>query len=220
MFHSITRAGIVALVGVCTIGCAVFGIRSEEQPVYEVLRADGNKEIRQYKSYLVATTRSEGDYKHASNRGFRRLFDYISGNNSGREKIAMTAPVLQEQAAAGEKIAMTAPVLQAQDAQGWTMSFVLPANYTMQTVPRPLHDRVTLHEVPATHVAVLRYSWGTSAAKITRLGHALLAWLATHNRYAVMSEPRSARYDPPWTLPFFRRNEIHVDVRRHPRSDQ
>ena len=220
MFHRITRVGIVALVGFFTIGCAVFGIRSAEQPVYEVLRTDGNKEIRQYKSYLVATTRSEGEYEQASTRGFRRLFDYISGNNSAQKNIAMTAPVLQEQAEAGEKIAMTAPVLQAQDGQGWTMSFVLPANYTMETVPRPLHDRVALHEVPAAHVAVLRYSWGTSAEKITRLGHELLTWLATQNRYEVMSEPRSARYDPPFTLPFFRRNEIHVHVRLHPRPGQ
>jgi DNA gyrase inhibitor GyrI len=212
--------GIAALVGVFSVGCSVFGIRSEEQPIYEVLRTDGNKEIRRYSSYLVATTRSEGDYEHASTRGFWRLFDYISGNNSSQAHIAMTAPVLQEQAAAGEKIAMTAPVLQEQDAQGWTMSFVLPAKYTMQTVPRPLHDNVTLHEVPAAHVAVLRYSWGTSAEKITRLRHELLTWLATQNRYEVVSAPRSARYDPPFTLPFFRRNEIHVDVRLQPRSDQ
>jgi hypothetical protein len=178
---------------------------------------DGNKEIRRYDGYLVATTWTAGQYASASKRGFRRLFDYISGHNSGQHTLSMTAPVLQEKAPTGKTIAMTAPVLQAQDQQGWTMSFVMPAAYTMATLPRPLDDTVTLHEVPATHVAVWRYSWGTSAEKITRLGQELLRWIETQEGYEVMSKPRSARYDPPFTLPFLRRNEIHVDVHRTPR---
>jgi hypothetical protein len=189
--------------------CAVFGIRREAQPVYAVLYQEGNKEIRQYRAYLVATTWHAGDYASASHAGFRRLFHYISGHNHRQHKLAMTAPVLQE----NTTITMTAPVLQAQEPQGWSMSFVMPATYTVETLPPPLDDTITLHEVPAADVAVWRYSWGTSAEKITRLGDALLRWIATQTGYEVVAQPRSARYNPPFTLPFFRRNEIHVDVR-------
>lgn len=216
MCHGVTRAGLMALTGFFTLSCAVVGIRSEEQPVYKLLHQDGNKEIRQYSGYLVATTWNAGDYVQASNRGFRRLFDYISGRNSGQQTLVMTAPVLQEKAPTGATIAMTAPVLQTQEQQGWTMSFVMPTTYTMETLPRPLDDTITLHEIPSAHVTVLRYSWGTSAERITRLGEELLTWIATQKRYEVMSKPRSARYDPPFTLPFLRRNELHVDVRPQP----
>lgn len=215
MCHGVTRAGLMALTCLFTLSCAVFGIRSEEQPVYKLLHQDGNKEIRQYSGYLVATTWNAGDYAQASNRGFRRLFDYISGRNSGQQTLTMTAPVLQEKTPTGTTITMTAPVLQTQDQQGWSMSFVMPATYTMTTLPRPLDDTITLHEMPSAHVAVLRYSWGTSAEKITRLGQDLVTWIETQG-YEVMSKPRSARYDPPFTLPFLRRNEIHVDVRLKP----
>jgi hypothetical protein len=193
--------------------CRVFGIRREAQPVYEILYQEGNKELRQYRAYLVATTWHAGDYASASNAGFRRLFHYISGHNHSQHKLAMTAPVLQQNVPTGDTITMTAPVLQAQEQQGWSMSFVMPARSTMDTLPRPLDDTITLHEVPAASVAVWCYSWGTSAEKITRLGRALLRWIATQKGYEVVSQPRSARYNPPFTLPFLRRNEIHADVR-------
>lgn len=212
-YHGLMPTVLLALASLCTVSCAVFGIRSEEQPIYAVLHQEGRKEIRHYGKYLVATTWSVGDYEQASNRGFRRLFDYISGRNSTQHTMAMAAPVLQETAATGATIAMTAPVLQAQDQRGWTMAFVMPATYTLDTLPRPLDSTITLHEIPAAQVAVLRYSWGTSAAHMTRLGQELLAWIAMQERYEVTSKPRSARYDPPFTVPFLRRNEIHVDVR-------
>ncbi len=213
MYHGITRAGLLALTSCLTLSCAVFGIRSTPEPVYTVVHQESNKEIHHYEGYLVATTWSDGTYEQASNRGFRHLFDYISGRNSSQHTITMTAPVLQETAVPGATMAMTAPVLQTQDQQGWSMAFVMPATYTMATLPRPLDDTITLHEVPAAQVAVLRYSWGTSAAHIHRLGQELVTWIARQERYEVTSKPRSARYDPPFTVPFLRRNEIHVDVR-------
>jgi hypothetical protein len=191
------RLGLLVLTSLMTISCAVFGIRSEAQPPYEVLLQDGNKEIRQYHGYLVATTWVAGEYEAASTQGFRRLFKYISGHNSTQGTIAMTAPVLQTQ-----------------EQQGWSMAFVMPATYTITTLPRPLDDRITLHAVTATHVAVLRYTWGTDGDKIAGLGQELLRWADTQTGYEATSKPRSARYDPPFTLPFLRRNEIHVDVGR------
>jgi hypothetical protein len=215
MGHDAMRIVLIALASMFVLSCSVFGIRSEKEPVYKVLHKDGNKEIRQYGAYLVATTWSDGNYEQASKRGFRRLFDYISGNNSDQLSIAMTAPVLQENATNGVTIAMTAPVLQEPDQQGWSMSFVMPATYSMDTLPRPRDDTIVLSEIPATYVAVLRYAGRTHAEKIKRLGQELLAWIETQENYQMTSQPRSARYNPPFTLPFLRRNEIHLDVRKN-----
>ena len=108
---------------------------SYEEPQYTVLYTDGEVEYRQYESYLVSETVVEADsYRAAGNEGFRRLFRYITGNNQGRSEISMTVPVAQ---APAEKIAMTVPVQQAEADKGWTISFMLPAEYTLETAPQP-----------------------------------------------------------------------------------
>ena len=98
------------------------------------------------------------------------------------------------------------------------MAFVMPSTYTMETLPRPLDDSITLREVPTAQVAVWRYSGGTSAETIARLGQELLTWIEMQAGYEVMSKPRSARYDPPFTLSFLRRNEMHVAIRGKPKE--
>ena len=121
----------------------------------------------------------------------------------------MTAPVLQEQA--GTEIAMTAPVLQETDGDTWTMDFVMPAHFTRETVPAPRDELVVIEEVPAQTVAVVRYSGTVSAEDIEEKTRQLEAWVAS-KPYGVTSAARSARYDPPFALPFLRRNEIHLTV--------
>lgn len=189
----------------------VFGVRREEGPAYEVLLRDGSREIRRYSGYLIAkTTVPEGD--DASNNAFRILAGYIFGKNRGSRQIAMTAPVLQERRPAGETIAMTAPVLQEARDGAWSMAFAMPSGFTRDTLPEPLDDSVTFDEMPPKEVASLRFSGRAERADAARKAEELRQWLSANGRYRPVSEARLASYDPPWTLPFLRRNEVHLDV--------
>jgi SOUL heme-binding protein len=190
-------------------GCSVFGIPTVEEAKYTVLEEAPPFQIRHYDPQLVAQTQDEGGYDGASNTSFQRLFDYISGKNTSGQKIAMTAPVVQERN--GEKIAMTAPVLQQQDGKIWQMAFVLPANYDLNTAPVPSDPLVQLKTIPAKKSATILYSGFLSEQAIAEKTEELTAWLASKG-YKAISQPRSAGFDPPWTLPFLRRNEIHIDI--------
>lgn len=190
-------------------GCSLFGIQSEESPGYEILEKHGTVEIRQYRPFLVVQTEDAGDYEAASKRSFFRLLDYISGKNQSKQKIAMTAPVLQEPKS--EKITMTAPVFQEQSGQKWTMRFVLPSQYQLATAPQPTDPAVSIMEIPAKMVAVLQFSGFLNKNNIAEKKEELSAWLKENNRKAI-SETRSAGYNPPWTIPFLRRNEVHIDI--------
>lgn len=199
-----------ALMSILFTGCTVFGIRTVEQADYTVLLDDGDIQIRQYNDFIVAETFVEAKYKDAGSIGFRRLGGYIFGKNKQNEEISMTAPVLQEQKA-GENISMTAPVLQEQGAAGWKMSFVMPAEYTMDTLPKPIDPTVILKEEQGRKVAAIRYKGLLSEENIGKKTKALEAWLE-ENEYRTLSKPRSAGYDPPWTIPFLRRNEVQIDI--------
>jgi hypothetical protein len=189
--------------------CSLFGIQSAQEAGYEVQLANQRIEIRLYTPLLTAQTDVAGDYKNAANKAFNRLFLYITGNNKKQQKIAMTAPVFQEQQS--EEITMTTPVLQEKTGQIWLMSFVLPGQYSLSTAPIPLDPEVRLKELPAKKIAVIRYSGSLSEQAIEINTLELKNWLL-ENGYKSISNARSAAYDPPWTLPFLRRNEVHIDI--------
>lgn len=189
--------------------CSVFGVQTAEEAPYTVQAKEGNIEIREYADLIVAQTAVTGDYEKSSGIAFRRLADYIFGNNRKEQSISMTAPVVQE--LENEEIAMTAPVLQEKSGQKWVMSFVMPARYTLETLPEPLDPDVEVKRVRGKKVASIRYSGLLTEDKITAKGKELLAWL-DENGYKALSLPRSAGYDPPWTLPFLRRNEVLIDI--------
>jgi hypothetical protein len=189
--------------------CSVVGIRSgTEEPRFEVLDRVGEAEIRRYAPRIAAETTVPGAEEAARTEGFRRLAGYIFGGNAKRDRIAMTAPVAQ---ARGERIAMTAPVAQAGDAAGWRIRFFMPAAYTMETLPVPDDARVALVEVPAETVAVLRFSGLPGAAAVARNAATLSAALET-SRWAAAGPAQAWFYDPPWTVPALRRNEIAAPV--------
>ncbi len=198
------------LTSIFLTGCTVVGIRSSEEPKYQVLNDYGTIQIRQYPTLVVAQTEINADYKTSSSQGFQRLAGYIFGNNKAQQKLAMTAPVIQEQQA--ESIAMTAPVIQQKTADIWLMRFVLPKEYTLLTAPIPLDPTVIIAEIPSKKVAVLNYSGSLSEQSIKEKSEALDAWLRSHD-YTIISALQSAAYDPPWTLPFLRRNEIHIEIK-------
>ena len=197
-----------------TTGCSVFGSASVEEAPYELVSEDGKFEIRDYEKVVVAETRVEADYSEAGNTAFRRLFDYISGENVASEEIAMTAPVVAEDTAdadVSEEIAMTAPVSSQKDGNTWRYQFVLPSGYTLDNAPRPLNPEITLAETSPKRVAVVRYAWLATDKARSKNTQALLDWMESQG-LAPESEPRWAGYNPPWTLPPFRRNEVLIDI--------
>lgn len=184
-----------------------------EEPAFQAVKQAGDFEIRRYAPMIVAETVVEGDLRNASNDGFRVIAGYIFGNNvsvngAGSEKVAMTAPVTME---AAETIAMTAPVTTERAGERFRMHFVMPSQYTMATLPKPKDDRVRLREVPARKMAVIRFSGFTGEGKVKEKTDELLAWVKAEGLEAA-GVPQLARYDPPWTLPFLRRNEVMVPV--------
>jgi hypothetical protein len=180
-----------------------------EEAVYSVLRKDGAMELRAYDASIVAETRVDADFEDAGNRAFRKLFRYIDGDNVTQREIAMTAPV--SQAPASEKIAMTAPLAQRPAAAGWVVSFMMPASYSMETIPQPSDPAVQLRAVPAYRAAAIRYSGFWSEEGYQQHLQELRSWIAAQN-LEVVGEPVWARYDPPFKPWFMRRNEIIIPV--------
>ncbi len=193
--------------------CSMFGVRSgTEQASYTVVaELDGNAEVRRYPRQLVAeTTVAAPDERSGRSKAFRALFDYISGANRSQAKVAMTTPV--ETAAGPEKIAMTVPVeTKAQATGSYTMRFFLPAGYTLETAPRPTDPDVRLFEVPERMVAALRFGGSRDAANVAR-HRSDLDMALDGSGWRAAGEPFSLFYDPPWTIPFLRRNEVAVPV--------
>lgn len=182
-----------------------------EEAKYAVLEKEGHFELRQYEPCLVAETLVEGDFDEVGNAGFRRLFRYISGDNQTKMPISMTAPVAQEMRS--EKISMTAPVTQQKGGNDWSIAFVMPAEYTMDTLPIPNDARITLRAIPARLLASITYS-GTWSESRYEEHKALLDQMMSKRKLTPAGEYIYARYNPPFTPWFMRRNEVLVPVER------
>lgn len=187
---------------------ALPAMATEEAP-YTVIITDNIFELREYAPQVVAEIIVEGKLEDAGNKAFRPLFRYISGDNKSRVKIAMTAPVSQHQK--GENIPMTAPVSQQRVQGRWAVSFMMPVSYTIETLPTPDDPGIELRQVPARRVAAVRYS-GFWSEKTYLLNKEKLETWIRKNRFSVVGEPVWARYNPPFTLWFMRRNEILIPV--------
>jgi hypothetical protein len=184
-----------------------------EEPKYVVLEKTPPFELRSYAPMILAEVQVEGDLDEASSQGFRLIAAYIFGQNQPNEKISMTTPVVvEEQPAKGAKIAMTTPVNIESNAGKWTVSFVMPAEYSMESLPKPLNSKVQLRQIPAVKRAVIGFSGFYNENKVAERTLELEEWIKTKNLQAA-GVPKFARYNPPWTLPFMRRNEIMIDVR-------
>jgi effector-binding domain-containing protein len=180
-----------------------------EEAKYATMERDDNFELRQYKPQVVAETIVKGDFAEAGNLAFDRLFQYINGANRSRQSIAMTAPVAQE--ARSENITMTAPVGQEKTPGGWSVSFMMPADYKLETLPEPNDSAVKLRAVPGRLMASVRYS-GRWTAKLYDLHAAQLREWIKEKKLKIVGEEVWARYNPPFTLWFLRRNEILIPV--------
>jgi effector-binding domain-containing protein len=206
-----TRYGLIAVAAILVVCAGLSGtiMSLVEQPAYTVVRSFEDVEVRDYPPMIVAEVEVSGERKEAINAGFRQIADYIFGNNSPARKIPMTAPVTQQ---AGEKVAMTAPVSQQAAGGIWKVRFVMPSGYTLETLPTPNNAAVKLIAVPAERFAAIRFSGLAGGETIARYKQRLFDRLAEQ---ALKSEGEAvtAFYNPPWTLPFLRRNEILVKIR-------
>jgi hypothetical protein len=200
----------IALAGVTVLAGALWGpiVSNVEQPKYTVVESDHSKEIRDYAAMIVAETDVSGERDEAIGEGFRIIADYIFGNNLSSQKVAMTAPVTQQ---VSEKIAMTAPVAQQGEADSWQVRFIMPASYTLKTLPTPKNPAVKLKEMRAKRFAVIRFSGLAGKGSLERHTEELTEFIRAKNLVAV-SPPIYAFYNPPWTLPFLRRNEVMIEV--------
>ena len=169
-----------------------------EKPKYTVVQQVEGLEVRQYAPYLVAETEVTDSREEAGNKGFRRLGGYIFGKNRGERKIAMTAPVAQQEKPD-------------RGPSTWMIQFMMPAEFTLATLPEPLDPAVRFREVPGRKVAVLAYSGRWSEERYLEKLAELRTAMAKAGLRAE-GEPVWARYDPPFMPWLLRTNEILVEL--------
>lgn len=198
---------IIMAAALMTIG-AVDAMAIEEAD-YKVVTKEDRFEVRDYAPHILAATIVDGDFEKVGKKAFERLFRYISGDNRSRDKVAMTAPVSQQPVS--EKIKMTAPVGQQREQDRWLVSFMMPASYTLETLPEPEDPKVILRQIPARRMAAVRYSGFWSEKRYFRYKLELESWI--HKRgLTVVGDPIWARYNTPFTPWFLRRNEILISI--------
>lgn len=208
MLKKISALGISIILS----SCSVIGLNSTPQAKYQNIKKDNPFSVRVYEPVVEAqVTVKDDDYKSAVNKGFRELFKYITGANIVNQKISMTAPVLTEQKS--QNIEMTAPVLisDSNNDSSWTIAFVMPENMTIEKTPKPTNDNIRLVEKPQTKVAVIKFSGYMSKQAIESNTQKLKNWIDANN-LKMIGKPQAAGYNPPWTLPFLRTNEVMIAV--------
>jgi hypothetical protein len=185
---------------------------SPELP-YELLEKDGAIELRQYQSFITASV-SFKSVQDMEDNGFKILADYIFGNNISMtspvytgEDIGMTSPVYT----GGEDIGMTSPVYTGSESREWTMTFVMPSRYTMETLPKPVNKAIKITEVAPKVMATIRFNGRRTQARTSRFEKKLRSWIKA-NRLNIIGSAVYAGHNPPWTLPSLRRNEVLFQI--------
>ncbi|RKT47527.1 SOUL family heme-binding protein [Thiocapsa rosea] len=205
--------GAVAVLGIVAMAVFVFVVQNVETPEYVAVESDGAFEIRDYPALVVAETTRTGARREALGAGFGPLARYIFAKERGGEKIAMTAPVIQQRPdAPAERIAMTAPVIQSQTGEdAWSVRFIMPSGYSLEALPAPGNSEVRLREIPAQRRAAVRFSGSTTDDALAEQGAALRAWM-TARGLAATGPAVFAYYNDPFTPGFLRRNEVLIDI--------
>jgi DNA gyrase inhibitor GyrI len=186
---------IVVLGGIIILAALAGKIMGNvEQPDYKLVTSKENIEIRDYPPMILAEVEVSGEKKQAISEGFKILADYIFGNNTSNKKMEMTAPVLQEQ-----------------HMDKWKVRFVMPKKYSFETLPKPNSKDVILIPLPARRFAVIRFSGLADNENIKLHTDKLKAYIVAE-KLKPIGGTVLAFYNPPWTLPFLRRNEVMIEV--------
>lgn len=217
IMHSLTQFIIAAALLTTSVNAVAI-----EKPKYAVLHAKDKIEYRSYEGYVVAqtTVTDKNSYGQAATSGFMRLFNYISGENVSKTAIDMTAPVQQIPLTEveSEKIAMTSPVQQSKNDLGWSVAFMLPSKFNIDTAPIPINESISLREIPSRLMAVIGYSGRWTQRNFDKQSQ-LLKSAVQKREIEIISAAESAVYNPPFMPPFMRRNEVMFEVNGHPGGD-
>ena len=221
MNRTLASGVAVVVVGLLVGACSVFGGKAAEELKYRIVLADGDIEVRAYEPYAVAWTTAQGSFDDAVRIGFQRLFEYITGANASASDIEMTAPLLTEPESLEAGAIVAAPqrgedsgaptTLAGADIDGWSIGFVLPAGYTAATAPAPTGADVVVSGVAARCVASIRFTGklGDEAGEAER--QSLVGWIEARG-LGHAEDWQMAGYNPPWTIPMLRRNEVLVTL--------
>jgi hypothetical protein len=204
---------LLIITSILVAGCSVVGQSNVETAPYTVLNADNTQqiEVRNYESMVLVSTNVAG----SNGSSFRKLFNYISGDNEGAVEISMTAPVIMDDrntVTKGTKISMTAPVFRNESGGVSSMSFVMPNDFTLETTPKPTNPEVRVTELKDYKVAAIRFSGTLSDSNVAKHTKILADWI-TQQSYTAINDPVTAGYNAPFTLPMMRRNEVFIEVR-------
>lgn len=197
---TIAVAGLVSLVVTTAVGYAAYIEVTTKEPAYRVLRSHGAIQLRAYEPMTVAEVVTAGARQDAVGEGFRPLAGYIFGGNAHSDSISMTAPVIQQPTSTPEP-----------DRNLWSIRFVMPEEWSLETLPRPDDPAIALHDVPRRTVAVVRFPGFADDTVAAEKTAALEAWIASAGLVA-QSEPMIAYYNAPWIPGLLRRNEIMIEV--------
>ncbi len=176
-------------------GCSVFGKSDVKIAPYDVLEKNEQFEVRHYKSLILVTTPMIN--LNEKKNPFYKLFNYISGGNDQKKQISMTAPVFMDK----------------KDDMTETMSFVMPNDFSIKTTPVPIDKAINIEEINDYTVATIKFSGRLSQENIAEHQKILDNWI-TAKKYKVIGQPKTAGYNPPFTIPALRRNEILVPIEK------
>ncbi|MGB0636806.1 MAG: SOUL family heme-binding protein [Gammaproteobacteria bacterium] len=204
------RKILILIVGIILIGALAAGpiMSNVETPSYKVIQSKGKIEIREFSPMIIAEVEVVGKRKNAISDGFQLLADYIFGNNITRDNIDTTATI---QRPMGKKIAMTAPVQQQLGSNSWLVSFVMPSEHSMEELPKPKNIEIKLKKVPTKRFITIQFPGTSSDENLAKHEKLLLEFIKTNN-ISVTDTAKYAFYDPPWTLPLMRRNEVMFEI--------
>lgn len=181
-----------------------------EQPKYTIEYKERNIQIRLYEPVIVAEVSVEGNREEAIGMGFRILADYIFGNNTSKQKIAMTSPVKEQKS---EKIAMTSPVTQQMENNLWNIQFVMPSEYSVNSLPIPNNKNIKIKKIDSSNFVVIKFNGKNEKKNISKHEHKLMEFIKK-KKLLSKGAPVYAFYNPPWTLPVLRRNEIMIEINK------
>ena len=162
---------------------------ASEEIEFDIIHKTEVYEVRRYSERLVVETINNKD-----NTTFRKLFNYIAGANDSSEKIEMTTPVTQMKK---DNVSF--------------MQFYLPSKFNKKTTPIPSNSDVKIVLMEAGYFAVITYSGRSSDSNFTKYSKILYDKLL-QDKILINGLAIKATYNPPWTLPPFRRNEVMFNI--------
>ena len=200
----------ILLLSVLAFGAAMIGpiMSNVEVPAYKILKKEQNIEIRQYPPLIIAEVKTAGSRQASISDGFRILANFIFGNNEGEKQLSMNGPITQQE---GIKIAMTAPVQQEKTDAEWATSFIMPSKFSIDTIPNPINDRIKIIQIPSKRYAVITFSGRSTEENLSKHTNELEKYM-NRSSYSKAGNAKYAFYNPPWTLPFLRRNEVQFEL--------